>query len=160
MKFITLLILAMAFPAFAAGPVTPPGGIVDVAARVIDRGSIVSENDLETVDKEKLGNRTGLASRAQILGHEVKRTIAQGQPFYTSDLKLPDLIKRDELVTMLVNRAGFSIAAGGKALEDGARGQNIRVQNIASKQIVEGRVTSPGTVVVTPLGAAAIAEQN
>lgn len=160
MKSAALIILAMIFPAQATVPVAPPTVLVSVAAHVIDRGAIVSEGDLELIDSQKLGNRTGLASREHILGKEVKRTIAQGQPFYTNDLKIPDLVKRDELVTMLVSRAGFSIAAAGKALEDGARGQNIRVQNITSKQIIEGRVTSPGTVVITPLGSSPATDQN
>ena len=124
-----------------------------VAAHVLDRGNTISAGDLDAVDAASLGNRSNLASYDILLGKELKRTIAAGQPIYNSDIKIPDVIKRDELITMLVSHGGMTIAATGKALESGGKGSNIRVQNVASKQIVEGQIASAGTVIITPLGA-------
>ncbi|MGY9002469.1 MAG: flagellar basal body P-ring formation chaperone FlgA [Rhodospirillales bacterium] len=41
---------------------------------------------------------------------------------------------------------GMSLSAQGKALEDGAKGDTVRVHNIRSKNIVEGVVTGDGKV--------------
>lgn len=126
---------------------------ISVTAHSLDRGSIISESDLESVDDSVLGHRVGLALYAALIGKELRRTIAAGQPIYNTDIKMPDLVKRDELVTMLVSHGGMTIAATGKALENGAKGNHIRVQNMTSKLIIEGEIAAPGTVVITPLSA-------
>ncbi len=127
------------------------GAQISVAAHTLERGSIVSDSDLDTLDESATSHRYGLAEYAALVGKELKRTIASGQPIYSTDIKTPDLVKRDELVTMLVARGGMTIAATGKALENGGKGTHIRVQNMVSKQIVEGEIAAPGTVLVTPL---------
>ncbi len=124
---------------------------IPVAAHTLERGSIISDSDLDVLDEPANSHRIGLADHTSLVGKELKRTIASGQPIYSTDIKTPDLVKRDELVTMLVARGGMTIAATGKALENGSKGAHIRVQNVASKQIVEGEIASPGTVLVSPL---------
>jgi flagella basal body P-ring formation protein FlgA len=44
----------------------------------------------------------------------------------------------------------MSLTARGRALEDGAMSDTIRVENIQSQRKVSGTVTGPGVVVVEP----------
>jgi flagella basal body P-ring formation protein FlgA len=45
----------------------------------------------------------------------------------------------------------MTLTSKGRAMENGAKGQSIRVQNTQSKIVVEGEVVSPGTVRVAGL---------
>jgi flagella basal body P-ring formation protein FlgA len=61
----------------------------------------------------------------------------------------PKLIKRGERVNIRTSNQNLVISMAGIAMMDGIKGQNIRIKNIKSKQIVHATVEKPGQVVVT-----------
>lgn len=161
MRSLTLFTLAaallIAYPALAgAAP-----GLVSVAApdAAIKRGAIISEGQLTRVDVSAANARTAL-SLDDIVGREARRDLAPGQPIRAFDIKDPDLIKRGQAVTMVVRQGGLTIAAQGRALQDGALGQTIRVQNTASSHVVDGAITASGVVVVAMNSAPAIPDAS
>jgi flagellar basal body P-ring formation protein FlgA len=127
--------------------------MLTVSAQQIERGSIVSANDLTLVDSAGQPRRLGTLDSAAIIGKEARRTITAGQPIYGQDVQAPLLVKRNQSVTIVLSRGGLAIAASGKALSDGGLGAAVRVQNISSKQIVEGTVAADGVVRVASLSA-------
>ncbi len=122
-----------------------------VAAKQIERGNIISDADLTQVDISNQPRRVGQLNPANIIGFEARRTIVAGQPLYGQDVQKPLMVKRNQLVTLVLSRSGLAIATSGKALNDGSKGTMVRVQNMNSKQIVEGEVAADGIVRVATL---------
>ncbi len=65
------------------------------------------------------------------------------------------LVKRNDLVLMVLQEPGMSLTAQGKALEDGGAGSVIRVSNVQSDRIVDAVVVESGRVTVRMPGSPA-----
>jgi flagellar basal body P-ring formation protein FlgA len=144
-KLISSLLIVLASPCLAAD--------VPVAARVLERGTVIDAGDMVMAEASATSNRTTVQDMRNIVGKELKRTLNEGDSFRTSDLKSPTLIKRGQLVTLYVRSGGLQIAAAGRALQDGSVGELIKAQNTTSRTIVEGSVSRDGTVTVDMVGA-------
>jgi flagella basal body P-ring formation protein FlgA len=140
------LSLCLATPIFAQDLPQVP-----VAARTLERGAIISANDIDRADITVLGSRqTAITDTRDLVGKQLRRSVRQGQPFIGIDVKEADLVRKGDTVSMIVRNGNLAIATAGRALEDGAQDQVIKVQNIASRKIVEGRVSSAGTITIVP----------
>ncbi|SBS25576.1 flagellar basal body P-ring biosynthesis protein FlgA [Marinomonas aquimarina] len=62
--------------------------------------------------------------------------------------ELPDLIKKGSNVLITAQSNSIVVRMNGVALEDGVKGEQIRVQNVSSGRIVYGKVVSDGEVLV------------
>jgi len=56
------------------------------------------------------------------------------------------LIKRNQMIRLRVQGAGFLITAVGQALQEGRPGDFIKVRNVDSKRVITGRVAFDGVV--------------
>jgi flagella basal body P-ring formation protein FlgA len=56
------------------------------------------------------------------------------------------LVVRGSLVMMKIQTSLMTVTAQGKAQQDGAMGETIRVLNTQSNRVVEGVVTAPGVI--------------
>ncbi len=137
---------------------------VPVLAHVVARGDIVSKADLTTtwLPARRLA-RGLLVSVDDIVGHEATRSLRPGVPLRRGDLRRPLLVAKGSPVTMRVAMGAMVLTAQGRAMQDGARGDFVRVLNPTSRRIVEGRVVGAGLVEVawrpmriTPGGSAAM----
>lgn len=147
-------VLAIAAPSGAAAQQQTVE--ITVLSSAVKAGEIISASDLETqaVDARKA---RGALAMAEIAGLEARRPLTAGSPVRAHDLRQPNLIKKGQAVTMVVSHGNLTIAAKGKALEDGAKGSIVRVQNITSNQVIQGEVTATGLVAVSSGGMALLA---
>jgi flagella basal body P-ring formation protein FlgA len=60
----------------------------------------------------------------------------------------PELVQRNETVTLIFEVPGIMLTVRGKAMEAGAEGDLVSVLNPQSKRTVQGTVTGMGTVTV------------
>jgi flagella basal body P-ring formation protein FlgA len=74
-----------------------------------------------------------------------------GQPLHGADLTRPDLVQRDEAVTLIYQAAGLYLTVRGKAIEAGTEGDVVSVLNLQSKRTVSGVVVGRGQVSVSPV---------
>jgi flagellar basal body P-ring formation protein FlgA len=124
---------------------------VPVAARTLERGAIIGAADIEKADITVLGARqTAITDPRDLVGKQLRRSVRAGQPFIGIDVKEPDLVRKGDTVSMVLRNGNLAIATAGRALEDGARDQVIKVQNIASRKVVEGRVSGAGSITILP----------
>jgi flagella basal body P-ring formation protein FlgA len=72
-----------------------------------------------------------------------------GRPLRYADLMKPDLVLRNEAVTLVYEAPGMVLTIRGKANDSGAAGDVISVLNEQSKRLVQGVVIGPGRVAVT-----------
>jgi flagella basal body P-ring formation protein FlgA len=88
------------------------------------------------------------ASRELAVGMQMRRAVRAGQVLKTTDLAKPDLVQRDQTVTLIYQTAGIYLTTRGKALESGTEGDVVSVLNLQSKRTIAGRVTGRGQVSV------------
>jgi flagella basal body P-ring formation protein FlgA len=55
-------------------------------------------------------------------------------------------MQRGQRVNLIAGNGGFEVRSSGRVLSDAAVGDLVRVENLASKKIVEGLVTTKGDV--------------
>ena len=112
-----------------------------VAARNIRAGDVISASDIVTP-----ADRIALRRAVDIIGKEAGRAFYRGQAIDETKLRAATLIKRNSIVQMEFARGAMTISAEGRALDNGALGDRIRVMNLGSKRIVTVVVTGSDSV--------------
>jgi flagella basal body P-ring formation protein FlgA len=79
----------------------------------------------------------------------VKRPIRMGQILTPHMLQVPKMVLRGERVTLLAEAGSLQVRSAGVALEDGIRGEVVRIRNSHSNRVIEGRVIAAGMVQIT-----------
>jgi flagella basal body P-ring formation protein FlgA len=86
----------------------------------------------------------------QVVGMQLRRPVAAGQPLRLADLTRPPLVQRGSTVQIELSSTGLSLTGQAIALDAGADGERIRVQNMTSHAFLFAQVVGPGQVRVTP----------
>jgi flagella basal body P-ring formation protein FlgA len=136
-------------------PVRVSGILVETAevvmlARAVERGETIRESDifLERRPRNEITSDV-LTAQEAVIGQAAKRALRTGQPLRTGDLMKPDLVTRNDIVTIVFETGGITLTARGKALASGAEGEVISVLNPQSKRTLQATVDrKPGVVVV------------
>jgi len=120
---------------------------VAVTTRQLATGAIIKDSDLavERRPKAKVG-ADALGSAHDAIGFALRSGIRAGQPLRRVDLTKPQMVHRDENVTLIYEVPGILLTTRGKALESGAEGDVINVLNVQSKRTIQGTVTGPNRV--------------
>lgn len=120
---------------------------VAVASRTLQRGDVVTADDLTNDVKDVSEFRLGYAlTTGAIVGKEVKFTVNKGEVFRNSALDAPLVIKRGDTVSVEAAAGEISVRTNGTAVTDGRIGQQIRVRNNQSARIVNAKVVGAGKV--------------
>jgi flagellar basal body P-ring formation protein FlgA len=86
----------------------------------------------------------------QIVGMQLRRPVTAGRPLRLADLTRPPLVQRGATVAIELSSAGLSVTGQAVALDAGAQGDKVRVQNLTSHAYLFAQVIGPGRVRVTP----------
>jgi flagella basal body P-ring formation protein FlgA len=122
---------------------------VIVTAHAIDRGAVVKDADivLERRARAEVG-REPLANRDLVIGMAARASLPEGRILHTPDLMKPELVQRNETVTLTYDMPGIALTVRGKAMEAGAEGDVVAVLNEQSKRTLQGVVIGPGRVAI------------
>jgi flagella basal body P-ring formation protein FlgA len=124
-----------------------------ILTRNVDRGDVLKASDVVTERRPKGEVGNDAANRNQAVGMQMRKGVRAGQPLKVTDLGKPDLVQRDDNVTLIYETAGIYLTVRGKAVESGTEGDTVNVLNLQSKRNVSGVVVGRGQVavaVVTP----------
>lgn len=120
-----------------------------VVSRRFRRGEVIEEGDLEwMLVRAETAPRDAIADPNDIVGMSARRPISPHMPLSTNEIELPTVVEKGALVMITLRTPTLLITAKGKAMDKGAIGQSIRVQNTKSKLIFDAIVKGPGSVVV------------
>jgi len=119
-----------------------------ILTRSVERTDILKSSDivLERRPKAEVGGDP--AVRDSAIGMQLRHSMRAGQPVRVADLVKPDLVQRDQNVTLIYQTAGIYLTTRGKALDSGTEGDVISVLNPQSKRTVSGIVTGRGQVTI------------
>jgi flagella basal body P-ring formation protein FlgA len=146
--------------------VVPPGGdtarplrisgtvIETVEAAILTRGINAGEmiKHADVVIERRPKQESGLdivAEASATIGLAAKRSLRAGQVLRNADLVRPDMVGRNESITLIYQVPGIMLSARGKAMESGREGDIVNVLNVQTKRTIQGTVTGPGRVTVT-----------
>ena len=118
--------------------------------RPVNVGEIIKSSDLtlEKRPKHEVGG-DAVKTLAEAAGLSARQSLRAGVPLKRTDLTRPDVVKRDDFVTLVYEVPGIMLTVRGKALDNGAVGDIISVSNLQSKRPVQGIVDGPGRVTIT-----------
>jgi flagella basal body P-ring formation protein FlgA len=128
---------------------------VAVLAQALNRGDVLQSADLALERRPKNTVPSDAVGAEQALGLALRRPLRAGQPLRPTDLVKPQLVAKNETVTIVYEVPGITLTVRGKALESGAAGELVNVQNLQSKRTIQGTVTGQGVVTVAAASTAA-----
>jgi flagellar basal body P-ring formation protein FlgA len=133
---------------------------VAVLMRTVGRGDVLRTADVTLERRPKAEITNDIVDAAEFaIGQAVRQPLRAGAQLRRADLMKPDLVRRDEPVTLVFEAPGVTLSMRGKALESGTEGDLVNVLNVQSKRQVQGYVAGPGRVVVAN-GTVAVPQQT
>jgi flagellar basal body P-ring formation protein FlgA len=119
-----------------------------VLARGVERNEVIKSSDVVVERRPRAEVGADAAARDRAVGMQARRQLRAGQALRIADLAKPDLVQRDQSVTLIYETAGLYLTIRGKAQDSGTEGDVVNVVNLQSKRTVSGVVTGRGQVSV------------
>jgi flagella basal body P-ring formation protein FlgA len=123
---------------------------VATVTRTIERGGVLRDSDvlMDRRPRAEIG-RDVITRREQAISFAARNSLQPGRPLRLVDLTKPDLVQRNETVTLVYEVPGIVLTVRGKAADGGAEGDTISVLNEQSKRTVQGTIIGPSRVLVS-----------
>ncbi len=122
-------------------------GDVLVAARGLARGTVIGASDVIIQECNLRGGPFGYLTQAeQALGKRTTRPVRPGAPIAEGILEEIPLVTRGQKVWLVAESPYLQVRMIGTALQDGAVGDRVRVENSSSQRVVEGTVAEDGII--------------
>ncbi len=121
--------------------------LIPVIARMMQPGEKILEKDLDykLVRISKIGRNT-LTDANDIIGKSPRRAIRPGSHLTLNNLGDPVTIAKGKIISVLFKKGGISLAVTGRALEPGAEGDIINVENVASRKVIQAQILNADEV--------------
>ncbi len=120
-----------------------------ILTRSVERGDVLKASDVivERRPKAEVGNDAVIRDSA--VGMQARRQIGAGRALRVPDLAKPDLVTRDQNVTLIYQNGGLYLTIRGKAMDGGAEGDVVSVMNLQTKRAISGVVSGRGQVTIS-----------
>jgi flagellar basal body P-ring formation protein FlgA len=119
-----------------------------VLTRNVERNDILKSSDVVIERRPKADVGGDAAGRNHSVGMQMRHPMRSGQPLRSADLVKPDLVQRDQEVTVIYQSAGLYLTTRGKALDSGAEGDLVNVLNPQTKRTLSGTVSARAQVTI------------
>jgi flagella basal body P-ring formation protein FlgA len=121
-----------------------------VLARPLAVGEVVKATDITIVRRPKAEFALNVITNPeQAVGLAARRAMRPGDLLRQTDLAKPEVVARNDNVTITYQAPGITLTMRGKAMEGGAQGDAIHVLNEHSKRSIQATVAGRGHVVIT-----------
>ncbi len=119
-------------------------------ARAMERGTVLKESEVISERRPRADvGRDVITDRAMVIGYAARNALQPGRPLRGADLMKPDVVQRNETITLVYEVPGIMLTIRGKATEAGSEGDVISVVNEQSKRTVQGTIIGPGRVLIS-----------
>lgn len=126
---------------------------VPVLAERIGKDTVITEDHIRWIKmRSRLVQRDIILDAADLIGKTPRRGVRAGIPVRATEVRRPLLVTKGSLVTMVFNTPFMHLTALGRALDEGAQGQTIRIANMQSNKVVAAVVTGTNKVKVQTAG--------
>jgi flagella basal body P-ring formation protein FlgA len=112
-----------------------------VATRIIPANTVISAEDIMFRDLNAAGAST---DPALVIGMEARKSIFAGRPILASDVGVPAVVERNQVIELVFQGNGLRIKTDGRALDRAGPGDLVRVMNLSSRSIVMASIDERG----------------
>ena len=119
------------------------------STRRLDRGEVPDSSICTAKTYDVLNEKLSLVPADTDLSiYEMAQTVSQERPLAWRDIALRPLVRKGQLIDVVVAEGALNISMKGIALGNGGAGENVSVRNIDSRKEFSARVVRPNTVQV------------
>jgi len=128
-----------------------------VLGRSVAPGEVIQLGDLDwmAIRYDRVA-ANAVTDPKQLVGMTARRPLRANQMLRINDIAMAPTIHRGNVVTLMVQTENMTLTVQGRALEDAALGQPIRVVNMMSNKSLTGVVKDETTVTIPLTGAMAL----
>lgn len=109
-----------------------------VLTRPLRRGETIEPDDVKIVRIAKSRVTAGMiAEPERLAGMAARRNLPAGRPLRERNIEAPKIVRRNKHVTIVFRFGRMHLKTMGRALNDAAKGEPVRVRNLRSKMILE-----------------------
>jgi flagella basal body P-ring formation protein FlgA len=128
---------------------------VPVLKHNMGTGEVISQDDIDWVGESAAHlHKNTLTDAGEIIGKSPKHMISLNRPIRREEIAMPSIINKGARIAIIYKTRNLEIRTLGEALDNGAKGDVIRVKNIASKSILQGTIEAADRVRITSPDAA------
>lgn len=122
---------------------------VVVAAKKLGKQKILAEDDL-AISRQDIGPlpKTFFTARGDAVGKQLLSSLSTGTVILDWMLRVPPIVSKSDEVEIVVESDSLTVSARGVALEDGYKGDRIKVKNADTKKEVKATVVEAHLVKV------------
>lgn len=122
---------------------------VPVLQSDLKNGDVIGSGDLTWIDTYAKNIQHDMVLHAEdMIGLTPRRMAMAGKPLRSRDLQAPRLVERGDKVTIILQNEQMYLTTEGKALQNGAKGDTVRVVNTGSNRSIDALVSGSRTVTV------------
>ncbi|MCK6418099.1 MAG: flagellar basal body P-ring formation chaperone FlgA, partial [Alphaproteobacteria bacterium] len=122
---------------------------VPVLRDTLNQGATIGERDLDQLALRERQVRPNMILKVEnLIGKTPRRMVLAGQPVLENEIEQPLIVSRGENVMVIYRKGALQLTAQGKALENGAIGDIIRIANTNTNKTIEGEVTNAREVTI------------
>ncbi len=136
-------------PASTVAPATRANVDVLTWTRNIAAGDVVQPQDLVWA-KVAVAPADAATDPDAVVGLAARRTLRAGAAVAGRDVSAPQVVKANEIVTLIFDEGGITLTLQAKALSGGGVGETISAQNVTSRKTIQAVVSGPGQALVGP----------
>jgi len=123
---------------------------VPVLKSTMKTGDIIGTHDLGWIDiPSKEIAADFIISADKIVGLTPRRIVEPGKPLRDLEFERPQMISRGSNITLIYQSGPLVLTTRGKSLQNGAKGDIVKVVNTSSNKSIDGFVTAENEVTVS-----------
>lgn len=118
--------------------------------KTLPAGAILTPGDIEMrLVPLKYAETAGVADISQLIGKELQHQSRQGMLLRAADVAEPQLISRNDTVTLYFRNGPLTLTVKGQALNSAVEGGPVAVINAMSNRVVNGIAVAQGAVEIS-----------
>lgn len=119
-------------------------------SRTLPAGAIIGSNDVEMrLVPLNYAENAGVVSVDDIVGKQLQRQTRAGVLLKAGDISAPELISRNDLVTVIYRQGPLTLTTRGQALNAASLNQQVSVLNPMTRKVLHGTAIDNGTVLIS-----------
>ncbi len=123
---------------------------VPVLNRRVPKGETITADDIDWIRLPATQVRRNIiVDEGRLLGKAPRRGLRAGQPIRNGDVRAPVVVAKGSLVTMILRTPSMVLTSKGRAIENGAIGDTVKIMNTRSKTVIEAVVAGANRVIVS-----------
>jgi flagella basal body P-ring formation protein FlgA len=137
-------------------------GTVDAIAvdRTVETGEVLKASDLTVLKRPEAQADSVLTDPSAVAGLAARHQLRPGQPLAAADVMKPQIVLRNDSVTIVYQAPGLTLTLRGQAQDAGALGDTISIVNSESKRVVQAVVSGPDRVTVGPVNTTQVVDNS